>query len=98
MIAIDKNIPMPARSYGGRTKYPFHTMEVGDSFAVGLSGEDTTDTLAKRVRTAMGAAAELESWLADPASSFWLLNPRASVSGALPNRGTIQISYSFFHS
>lgn len=56
MIAIDKNIPMPARSYGGRTKYPFHTMEVGDSFAVGLSGEDTTDTLAKRVRTAMGAA------------------------------------------
>lgn len=56
MISIDKDIPMPARAHDGRTKYPFHTMEVGDSFAVALSGDDTIDTLAKRVRTAMGAA------------------------------------------
>ena len=30
LVKIDKNVPMPA--YKSRQKYPWHTMEVGDSF------------------------------------------------------------------
>lgn len=56
MIVVEKHIPMPARSHDGRTKYPFHSMEVGDSFAVALVEGETLDVLAKRIRTAMGAA------------------------------------------
>ena len=35
MFQIEKNVPMPHHSgRGGRTKYPFPDMEVGDSFAM----------------------------------------------------------------
>ena len=33
MIAIDKKVPMPP-PHASKQKYPFETMEVGDSFAV----------------------------------------------------------------
>lgn len=56
MIAVDKNIPIPAKSYDGRNKYPFHTMEVGDSFALATAEGEDIAALAKRMRTSMGAA------------------------------------------
>lgn len=31
-IIIDKNIPIPYKHYLGGSKYPFHKLEVGDSF------------------------------------------------------------------
>jgi len=55
-IAIEKNIPVPARTHDSRVKYPFHAMEVGDSFAVPAVGIDV-ELLTKRMRTTMGAAA-----------------------------------------
>lgn len=33
-IAIDKGVPMPAKSTGRPSIYPFKNMEVGDSFYV----------------------------------------------------------------
>jgi hypothetical protein len=46
MIAIDKNVPLPQRTWGGPggrpPKYPWAEMEVGDSFFV-LNA--TTDNL-----------------------------------------------------
>jgi hypothetical protein len=32
-IEIEKDVPIPADHERGTRKYPFHTMEVGDSFA-----------------------------------------------------------------
>lgn len=32
MIVIEKNIPVPARVTGKRSKYPWQQMEIGDSF------------------------------------------------------------------
>ncbi len=32
-MEIEKNIPVP-RAYAAREKYPFHQMEIGDSFVV----------------------------------------------------------------
>ena len=33
-MKIDKNIPIPQKSSSGARKYPFHEMEVGDSFFI----------------------------------------------------------------
>jgi hypothetical protein len=44
MQTIDKNIPIPARNGGRGRTYPFHNMEVGDSF------------FTTRMRQARGAA------------------------------------------
>lgn len=33
-IKIDKGIPIPSGGHGRRAKYPWHEMEVGDSFFV----------------------------------------------------------------
>lgn len=57
MIAIEKNIPVPARTHDSRMKYPFHQMEVGDSFAVPCFEGVDIELLTKRMRTTMGAAA-----------------------------------------
>lgn len=57
MITIEKNIPVPARSHDSRMKYPFHQMDVGDSFVVRASEDVGIDLLTKRMRTTMGAAA-----------------------------------------
>ena len=36
-ITIEKGIPVPPKSVGGRpSKYPFGEMKVGDSFAIGI--------------------------------------------------------------
>lgn len=56
MISIEKNIPVPAHGADNRVRYPFHAMEVGDSFYVARQGEDTVDALVKRLRTSSGAA------------------------------------------
>lgn len=34
MIKVQKNIPIPKTSQGRPAKYPFNTMDVGDSFEV----------------------------------------------------------------
>lgn len=57
MIAIEKHIPIPARSHDSRMKYPFHQMEVGDSFSVSNTEGLDSVLLTKRMRTTMGAAA-----------------------------------------
>ena len=47
-IKVDKNIPIP-RTKGGRYPiYPWHTMEIGDSF-LSKSAPGTTRTLASRM-------------------------------------------------
>ena len=33
VVAIDRGVPMPTRAGHGPQKYPWHLMEVGDSFA-----------------------------------------------------------------
>ena len=33
MIKVEKGIPMPTRGRGASSKYPWHDMDVGDSFA-----------------------------------------------------------------
>jgi len=33
-MSIDQNIPMPEKRRGARPKYPWRTMEVGDSFII----------------------------------------------------------------
>ena len=40
MIKIDKNIPIPSRMDKVKV-YPFHQMEVGDSFAVSYAGKNS---------------------------------------------------------
>ena len=41
MIKIDKNVQMPERWVPGNPKYPFKTMEIGDSFSIDLVKEPT---------------------------------------------------------
>jgi len=51
MFAIEKGIPVPAsRQFGTATKYPFRSMDVGDSFAVPVNGDKKT-----QVRVAVSA-------------------------------------------
>jgi len=57
MFTIEKGVPHPAGHWAGnRTLYPFLQMEVGDSFAVPLSGErakagrGSTDKTAAKLR------------------------------------------------
>lgn len=57
MITIEKHVPIPARNHDSRMKYPFHMMDVGDSFAVACAEGVAIDLLTKRMRTTMGAAA-----------------------------------------
>jgi hypothetical protein len=38
MINIEKNVPAPSQQTGRPRKYPFPSMEVGDSFAIPLQG------------------------------------------------------------
>lgn len=57
MITIEKHVPIPARNHDSRMKYPFHMMDVGDSFAVQASEGVDLELLTKRMRTTMGAAA-----------------------------------------
>ena len=33
-MKVEKNIPLPEKSSAGARKYPFHEMDVGDSFFV----------------------------------------------------------------
>ena len=40
-MKIEKGVPLPGPIAGPPRKYPFPDMEVGDSFAVPLSGEKT---------------------------------------------------------
>lgn len=34
MIPIEKNVPIPERAVGPKTKYPFASMQIGDSFFI----------------------------------------------------------------
>lgn len=38
-ITIDKDVPIPTGGKGRPSEYPFDQMEVGDSFAIPLTGE-----------------------------------------------------------
>lgn len=53
-ILIEKGVPMPS---GGRTRYPFSAMEVGDSFAVkdgGTTLKNGETVVRNRVSSAAG--------------------------------------------
>lgn len=41
MEKIQKNIPMPSTKAGRKTKYPWNTMEIGDSFPIPTTDENT---------------------------------------------------------
>lgn len=56
MFVLDSHIPIPAKSHDGRNKYPFHTMEVGQSFVVEPKESEDQEGCSKRMRTSMGAA------------------------------------------
>lgn len=57
MFSIDKSIPLPSRAFDQRVKYPFHSMDVGDSFAVPVPEGEDLNAAAKRIRTTSAAAA-----------------------------------------
>lgn len=48
MIAIEKNIPAPTSHPGRPAKYPWHDMEVGDSFFLPNAGRTEQQRLSTR--------------------------------------------------
>lgn len=61
MIKIEKDVPAPPHKKGRPRKYPFSSMEVGDSFTVPLLGVMTSkgDKAAARLSTAAGFYARM---------------------------------------
>ena len=53
MIAIEKNVPIPTSR--ARTIYPFHEMNVGDSFVCDRSTQAVRNNINSFVRTKSGA-------------------------------------------
>ena len=49
MFEIEKNIEKPERRYGRKDKYRWATMEVGDSFFVGVDDASETNSALKRL-------------------------------------------------
>lgn len=56
-IKIDHNIPMPPAALGG-ARYPFRTMEVGDSFFVPVRPGQTVRSVQTRVSSAASVSGE----------------------------------------
>lgn len=51
-IAIDKNIPVPARRRTSKHNFPFASLAVGDSFFVRQKDGETVPTVQRRVAAA----------------------------------------------
>ena len=49
-IKIDKGIPVPQLTSGRRRIYPFHAMDVGDSFAVVVGADRNSGVVLRNVR------------------------------------------------
>ena len=46
---IQKNKKMPTEGFGGSTKYPWRSMEVGDSFFIPVKAGDDVDKLQRAI-------------------------------------------------
>lgn len=51
-VQIEKNIPIPQQAKKKECKYPFHKMEVGDSFFYPLTNECNTRELQTKIANA----------------------------------------------
>ena len=62
MYKVEKNIPMPSPTRDGvpTYKYPFFTMEVGDSFAVPVDPTTTLNYIKVRARVGMAIRQQRE--------------------------------------
>lgn len=52
MHNIEKNIPIPSKKGGRGSKYPFHEMEVGDSFLYPCERANTTQYMRRLLSAA----------------------------------------------
>jgi hypothetical protein len=58
MLKIEKDVPLPERTYGTASEYPFAEMDIGDSFFVpyGTSSEIERKTLLAKVKNSASYA------------------------------------------
>ena len=55
-FTIEANIPVPARIIGARSsKYPFESMQIGDSFFIPVNPENPKDNINRTARRAASA-------------------------------------------
>lgn len=54
ILEVERGIPVTSMPTDTQSKYPFHDMEIGDSFAVCVPDPSRGNEVAKKVRTAAG--------------------------------------------
>lgn len=82
-IAIERGVPLPARQMHLRpraSKYPFAQLEVGDSFAIPLSGERKNNLYVTSMRLTSAAASHRKR------NPGWAFSIRT-----LPDEGVVRI-------